>query len=436
MKSHSTDLCANPEKYDQSSKAMESIGAVKIVKKIWKECPNGYVAAIVTDEDSTTRAKLSHNMAERVEAGTMTEAERRYVPKVPGNLGPKKTDHGELPLDHPEIRKLSDHNHFIKNYKGDYYLLVNLAKSKSQTCKADAMRLSRNLSYMMKQNTPGVGDDNNCTFEQFEIAAEASFEHHWNNHEHCGSWCQAVSWTEEEKVKNKGKYRDKVKFEKEYKQQLEVKEKYLSRTRLRRCFHKFCNNKTEQIHGFIVNVFLPKRSYFCRTICGRARTYLAVSIDSLGFEEYYKQLYLDLGIRMSPVTGLYYRQVDKRRKTDQTYAKSFERKKKRSMQKLETINNAWRIETADKRKGHTYQSGMAGPTAVSATNENEVVAGEGDVVVASRPFCKACGNYGHQRRTSRLCTQNTRSKHYQGTCIDYLRGIVYYSCLSNLISRA
>ncbi len=73
---------------------------------------------------------------------------------------------------------------------------------------------------------------------------------------------------------------------------------------------------------------------------------------------------------------------------------------------------------------------------MSATNETEVVADEGDVVVASRPFFKACGNYGHQRRTSRLCTQNTRSKHYQGTCIDYLRGIVYLSCLSNLISRA
>jgi hypothetical protein len=178
MKPHPTDLRANPEKCNQSSKAMESIGAVKIGKKIWNECSIGYVAAIVTNKDSTTRAKLSHNMAERVEAGTMTEAERRYVPKLPGNLGPKKTDHGEPPLDHPEIQKLSDCNHFIKNYKGDYYNLVNLAKSKSQTCKADAMRLSRNLSYMMAQNTPGVRDNENCTFEQFETAAEASFEHH------------------------------------------------------------------------------------------------------------------------------------------------------------------------------------------------------------------------------------------------------------------
>jgi hypothetical protein len=214
-----------------------------------------------------------------------------------------------------------------------------------------------------------------------------------------------------------------------------VKEKFLSTKRLRRCFHKFCNNKTEQIHGFIVNVFLPKRTYYCRTICGRARTYVAVSVDSLGFEEYYKQLYLELGITMSPVSRLYYRQVDRRRKADQTYAKSFERKKKRAMQKLETINEAWRIETVDKRKGHTYQSGMAGPTVVGATDETEVVGEEGDVVVASRPFCRACGNYGHQRRTSRLCTQNTRSQHYQGTSVDCLRGIVYVSCLSNLISR-
>ena len=49
MKSHSTDLCANPEKYDQSSKAMESIGAVKIGKNIWTEYTNADVAASVTD---------------------------------------------------------------------------------------------------------------------------------------------------------------------------------------------------------------------------------------------------------------------------------------------------------------------------------------------------------------------------------------------------
>jgi hypothetical protein len=75
---HPLDLCATPEKYNKSSKAMESIGSVKTILDVWKNCSNAYVAAIVTNKDSTTLSKLSDSMAERVAAGTMTEAERRY----------------------------------------------------------------------------------------------------------------------------------------------------------------------------------------------------------------------------------------------------------------------------------------------------------------------------------------------------------------------
>jgi hypothetical protein len=90
------------------------MGSVKTVMKVWKECYNAYVAAIVTNEDSTPR---DQSMAEQVAAGTMTEAERRYKPKMPGNLGFKKADHGELPLEQQEIDKLSDPIRFVKNYK-------------------------------------------------------------------------------------------------------------------------------------------------------------------------------------------------------------------------------------------------------------------------------------------------------------------------------
>jgi hypothetical protein len=56
------------------------MGSIKTVLDIWKDCPHAYVAAIVTDEDSTTPSKLSHFKSEMVAAGRMTEAERRYVP--------------------------------------------------------------------------------------------------------------------------------------------------------------------------------------------------------------------------------------------------------------------------------------------------------------------------------------------------------------------
>jgi hypothetical protein len=92
-----------------------------------------------------------------------------------------------------------------------------------------------------------------------------------------------------------------------------VHSKYTEEDRLRRVFHEWTTNKTEQIHSLVTNVFLPKRSYYCRTICGRARTYLAVSIDSIGYYEYSRRLYLELGLHMTTITAVFYKQQDKRR---------------------------------------------------------------------------------------------------------------------------
>jgi hypothetical protein len=109
---------------------MESLGAVETVDHIWTNCDDAYVATIVTDEDSTTRSKLSDSMADLVNAGRMAESERRYAPKVAGRLGLKKDDHGLLPLAHPAIKKLSDSIHYVKNYLSELYVLVNASKKK------------------------------------------------------------------------------------------------------------------------------------------------------------------------------------------------------------------------------------------------------------------------------------------------------------------
>jgi hypothetical protein len=400
---------------------MESTGSLETVLSIWKNFPEAYVCCIVTDEDSTTRAKLSHSMAELVEAGRMMEAERRYPPKISGNLGAKKSDHGELPLDHPTIQKLSDPIHFVKNYKSEIYKLVVMGNTKSGTCKADAMRLSRNLSYMLAQNSPGNGNED-CTFEKFMIAADASFEHHWNNHQNCGDWCQATGWTEEEKAENKNKFRDKEINQREYQQQLKIKEKFLSPSRMRRLYHNYNNNKTEQIHGMVVNVFLPKNSYFSKTICGRARTYLAVSIDSLGFEQYYRRLHEEIGLTMTSATRQFFKQHDRKRKADRIGTQTPTHRAKRARFKLQKIQTAWKLEVLDKQKGHTYRSGVGAPK-VDGTNLELA----GDFGDASIKVCNACGNYGHQRRSSYKCPKNPRSKVYEGT---------HVSCLSRLILRA
>jgi hypothetical protein len=146
----------------------------------------------------------------------------------------------------------------------------------------------------------------------------------------CGSWCQARDWNEEEKEKNKNKFRDKEKNGKEYEQQLEIQMKFTETDWMKRVFHELSTNKTEQIHSLITNVFLPKRSYYCRTICGRARTYLAVSIDSLGYLEYSKRLYLELGLDLSCIAATFYNQQDQRRLMDQVFANTPARRKLRA----------------------------------------------------------------------------------------------------------
>jgi hypothetical protein len=178
---------------------------------------------------------------------------------------------------------------------------------------------------------------------------------------------------------------------------LKVKQKYLSTSRMRRCYHQFCNNKTEQLPGLVVNVFLPKRSYYCRTICGRARTYVAMSVDTHGFETYFEELYAELGISMSTIRKRFYHQHDVKRKHKQVYENSPERKKKRARRKLNQIRKAWKAEVEDKAQGHTYQSRMMVPTVTGTEAGMDDAGMNNGVRGASIALCKACGCYGHQR---------------------------------------
>ncbi len=128
--------------------------------------------------------------------------------------------------------------------------------------------------------------------------------------------------TPEEIKEFKSMYRDKIKNAREYKQQKTVHTKFTKPEQMRRVYHCWLNNKTESIHGLVVNVFLPKRSYYCQTICRKARTLLAVSIDSVGYYKYYWQLYLDIGLAMTLVTATFYKEMDKKRMANKILQKS------------------------------------------------------------------------------------------------------------------
>jgi hypothetical protein len=140
-----------------------------------------------------------------------------------------------------------------------------------------------------------------------------------------------------------------------------------------------------------------------------------MSVDTHGFETYYEEVYAELGISMSTVTKRFYHQHDVKRKREQVYENSSERKKKRARRKLDQIRKAWKAEVEDKAQGHTYQSRMMAPTVTGTEAGMDDARMDNGVRGASIAFYKACGCYGHQRRTSKKCTQNPSSPLYQGT---------------------
>ena len=107
-----------------------------------------------------------------------------------------------------------------------------------------------------------------------------------------------------------------------------------------------------------------------------------------------------------------------------------ERRKLRAEQRLENTNKEWQKEVIDKKNGNTYQSALTAPRGAAAplpsgdaTSSEEAIKNEGvnkSAVVAPR-LCNACQNYGHQRRSSRLCPKNKKSKYHEGKTVQSYR---------------
>jgi hypothetical protein len=129
---------------------------------------------------------------------------------------------------------------------------------------------------------------------------------------------------------------------------------------------------------------------------------------------------------MTTITAVFYKQQDKRRETDWAYVYKPERRKLRAEHQLENINEEWRREVIDKQTGNTYRSGIAATSQTTKSSSEKQSSSKGPVVDGggfedenNQPFCKACKNYGHQRRSSRLCLKNPKSNHYEGKTVRF-----------------
>jgi hypothetical protein len=187
---HDTDVCS--KNYNGTAKGMEATGAAKIVSRLFANEPRDcYVANLVTDDDSLVRKILTHSFKELLQAERMTDAE---WPRTA--TGRKKPDNGLLPLLHGIITFLADKGQRVRGYSRFLFLESAKSVAKGWGCtKVDAERMKRRLSWTLRLHCHG-------TYEEFKTAVLAVLEHHFDNHEFGGDWCQFAKGTDVEVTDN------------------------------------------------------------------------------------------------------------------------------------------------------------------------------------------------------------------------------------------
>lgn len=273
----------------------------------------------------------------------------------------------------------------------------------------DAERLKRNLSYAIRGNCDKTIDD-------LTTAVKSVLEHHFNNHEFCGDWCQCKGKTEEELKDLKLKYRDKSIHAKFYAQLQPIFQKCLDK--IADVHHTYNSNINEGFNKLICK-FVPKDRNFNGTKEYETRINIAVCIDSVGYLETYVDLFNELDMKLCYNLVQKLHSMDTRKKYKRKYQQKIELKRKR----IQTFHDKLRkgelqLRTA-RKKEEMYFSGMnyhgtaeaeidtlqvSNSTGEKKSKKNKQNGKKNDTP------CKSCGLYNHRRKSSLKCLLNKKTR--------------------------
>ena len=279
--------------YEGSSGGMESKSCLELITRLFEK-HQVQIGRLCCDDDSSIRADCQWNNATYLEQYNLT-----VLPKVKITKGPNKgklqdrPDKGLLDGKIAEPTFVCDPNHRGKNFTGECYALdIGTVTSKATMTRMDTTRLGKNFKYMartLKHTDPS----------QYVTTAKAVLEHHFDNHEFCNdTWCRRKKETPEERQKSKRYYRDKKEDKALYDVIEAIMEKYITQERLADMAHGMDTNANESFNN-TVSWFAPKNKVYCGSRSLWNRVAIAIGIQSLGYEEYYKRLFKKLGIQVT-----------------------------------------------------------------------------------------------------------------------------------------
>jgi hypothetical protein len=191
-----------------TSGSMEPAGAVEVLVHAYEK-HHVVIRRVCCDDDSSIRANCQWSNENYLMNYNKTELlmVAKTVGINKGELQPRLDD-GKQPSHVPEPTFVADPNHRREGLKGELIKLdLSTAKEKMTMTQMDSTCIGKNFGYMAGTCTLKDKDPS-----EYVKSAKACLEHHFDNHEFGGNWCNRKLTSDEQNKKALIKYyRCKVK---------------------------------------------------------------------------------------------------------------------------------------------------------------------------------------------------------------------------------
>jgi hypothetical protein len=396
--------------HNGTSGSMESAGCLQLVVDIFDK-HHAIIRRLCCDDDSSIRADCQWSNADY-----LTNNNTTVLPLVPKRVGANKgkmqtrPDKGKLPAHVPQPKFVADPNHRRKGLTGE---LIKLDKSRAEIkqtmTRMDSTRIGKNFAYMARtlKDRPS---------HEFVDAAKAVLEHHFDNHLYCGDWCKRKDETVEQRQRIIKYYRSKEKDAKLYNLLSKTIERFITIDKLVEMAHGMDTNVNEAFNQ-ICTWFAPKNKVFAGSGSLHNRIHFAVGINSVGYNQFFTNLFDKLGIAVTDNVAHYLLIKENTRLKRLAKIKTKEAKLSKNQSKRNKLQADTRVaKTEFLRREGTYKKGMNvddpyGELPTGADNDDEVDARKPAarrrataVKNSTKLYCEYCGIRGHATQKHSKCT--------------------------------
>jgi len=386
--------------YDGSSGSMEPMAVLEMHTRLHDD-KSVVVGRIVTDDDSTIKAKLKHSNNTWMEKNNTT-----IKPRIINSNGNEvvRPDYGEIPGHMPEPSFDADPNHRKKLVGKVLWALASKnVKDKKTMTKCDAMRLQRYYSFMARQLKYKSTD------EEMLKSAQAVLEHHFDNHECCGDWCVRKDQTDDQKKEKKKFYRSKEEDMDLYVYLKDVLSRFVTLQALKEISHGYDTLVNESLNNSIAWL-APKNKVYASTVSLAMRIGIALCINTLGTMQFYTRIFQSLGITMTADVRYYITQINNTRDKRNAKRKTKNAKIKRS----EKFHTKLKEHSVTAKKERRKRRGAQCQTGIGMNGGHHSDGSDAPQTTQAPPRkrrarvqCPHCQKHGHKTTKSKHCDKRT-----------------------------